>query len=63
LSLEDNEIDFMLQEMVAFKDEESKGESEASVKTKKPVVPNVPGSGGEVTISDIAAALRERNKK
>jgi hypothetical protein len=61
LAMDEASLDFMLQEMVAFKDTEGKGEGKAS--TKKTQVPNLPGESGAMSISDIAAALRERNKK
>lgn len=62
LGLDEPGLDFMLQEMVAFKEEGAKGEGEASKKTTSGV-PNIPGEGGKMTVSDLAAALRERNKK
>lgn len=62
LSLDENGIDFMLQEMVAFKEQGKSGEGEASVK-KTSGVPNIPGNSGAVTLSELASALRERNRK
>lgn len=64
LGLDENGLDFMLQEMVAFNTETGKkGEGEASTKKATSGAPNIPGEGGTVTQSDIVAALRERNKK
>ena len=62
LGLDDNGLDFMLQEMVAFKDSGEGGEGKAS-KRKTSGLPNLPGEGGEVSVSDMATALRERSKK
>jgi hypothetical protein len=59
LGMSSNDLDFMLQELAAFKS--SDGKSEASVKA--PVVPNIQGEVGISTISDLATALRARNKK
>lgn len=61
LGLDENGLDFMLQEMVAFKSEDG-GEGSASL--KKVVVPNIQAK--HENLSDpktLAAALRERNKK
>lgn len=61
LSLDENGLDFLLQEMVAFKAED-KGTGEASVKNSG--IPNF--QGNKTNLSDpkeFAAALRERNKK
>jgi hypothetical protein len=61
LGLDENGLDFMLQEMVAFKAED-KGTGEASLKTSG--VPNVQGTKDNLSdVKDLAAALRERNKK
>jgi hypothetical protein len=57
LSMDENGLDFMLQEMTAFKEQEGKGEGEAS-KKKTPEVPNIPGQGGS---TDILKLLRERD--
>jgi len=57
LVMDENALDFMLQEMVAFKSEG--GDGEASV--KRPTVPNLAGDRGLSTITDITSALRERN--
>lgn len=63
LGLDESGLDFMLQEMVAFKEQEGTGGEGAASKKKTSGVPNVPGEGGSMSISDLAAALRERNKK
>lgn len=60
LSLDDTGLDFLLQEMVAFKDS---GDGEGAASTQTSGVPNIPGQGGQMEIKDIVAALRERNKK
>ena len=61
LGLDENGLDFMLQEMVAFKGEEGNA-SEASRRNTSGV-PNVIGKGGELSITEMADALRERSKK
>jgi hypothetical protein len=62
LSLDANGLDFMLQEMVAFKSED-KGESAASLKTSSGI-PNIPAKTDNLSDpKELAAALRERNKK
>lgn len=62
LSLDAASLDFMLQEMVAFKDsDQGAGEGEASLRTSG--IPNIPGQGGEVAIKDLASALRDRKNK
>lgn len=61
LGLDESGLDFMLQEMVAFKSQETVT-SEASVK-KTSGVPNIPGEISQLSVTDLAAALRQRNKK
>lgn len=63
LSLDENGLDFMLQEMVAFKENEGNGDGEASLKPKKSNIPNVSGEHSGMSITDMAVALRERNSK
>lgn len=58
-ALDDLGLEFMLQELAAFSKSEENNTASASSRSS---VPNVPGSGGEVTISDLAKALRERKK-
>ena len=59
LGLDESGLDFMLQEMVAFKEEGAKGEGEASVK-KTSGIPNVPGEGGLITDpKELGKAYRE----
>lgn len=60
LVMDEGSFDFMLQEMVAFKGN-SGGEDSASVNTSG--IPNIPGNRGSLSITDLATALRERNKK
>lgn len=61
LGLDENGLEFMLQEMVAFKSND-KGTSEAAVKGSS--VPNIQGKKENLSdLSELAAALRERNKK
>lgn len=62
LSLDENGLDFMLQEMVAFKEENVGTESVASKQTTSGV-PNVTGAGATLSIKDFAAALRENKRK
>jgi len=63
LGLEESELDFMLQEMVAFRDAENAGEGKAS-KKKTPGVPNIPGTIDELNdVTKLAKALRERDSK
>lgn len=57
LSLDEAGLDFLLQELVAFKDSDD-GEGAASKQTSG--IPNIPGKGGEY---NLLAGLRERNKK
>lgn len=61
LGLDESGLDFMLQEMVAFKSQETVT-SEASIK-KTSGVPNIPGEISQLSVTDLAAALRQRNKK
>jgi hypothetical protein len=65
LGLDDNGLDFMLQEMVAFKSDDGKGESEASV--KKITVPNIIGKSenlsGPIEIAKALTELRKNAKK
>lgn len=58
LGMDENALEFMLQEMAAFK-----AEGNTTVASKKTVVPNIPGNGGQTSIKDLVTALRERNKK
>lgn len=62
LSLDDSGLDFLLQEMVAFKEENVSIESVASKHTTSGV-PNVTGVGAALSIKDLAAALRENKRK
>ena len=61
LAMDEGSLEFMLQEMVAFKSEE-KGEGEASLKLPK--VPVISGKTDNLSDpKDLADALRARNKK
>lgn len=62
LALDEAGLEFMLQEMVAFRDSEGSGEGQSSL-TKGTKIPNLPGNAGTFEIKDLAAALRERKKK
>lgn len=60
LAMEDTQLDFMLQELVAFAEASNSGTGFASTR-------GVPNLGGETTVSvnpsELAKALRERNRK
>jgi hypothetical protein len=64
LAMDTNSLEFMLQEAVSFKSED-KGEGEASLKKGKfPTVPVIETKTTNLSDpKDLAAALRERNKK
>jgi hypothetical protein len=64
LSMEEASLDFMIQELVAFKEEDA-GKGSASLTKKGSEVPNIPGNAG-TDLSDIkvlGAALRESKRK
>jgi hypothetical protein len=64
LSMEEASLDFMIQELVAFKEEDA-GKGSASLTKKGSDVPNIPGNAG-TDLSDIkvlGAALRESKRK
>jgi hypothetical protein len=60
MAMDENSLDFMLQEMVAFKSESGTGEASL----KLPKVPVLGGSTDDLSdLKQLAVALRERNKK
>jgi len=60
LGMDENGIDFMLQEMIAFKEDVTNVGNASEDRLK---LPNISGSGGKMSITDLAVALRERSKK
>lgn len=62
LAMDEEALKFMLQEMVAFGKEIETSEGQASLR-KGAQVPNFSAESTAVSVSDLAAALRARNKK